>query len=183
MRVIAIGGVPGTGKTTLMRSLLKKLGPSVNFKLGLVQGHFSTKAGHPSIYVMGLYTDDRTFSGTDRLGMAVQPQAIKFATEVCSKSILIFEGDRLFNRSFLQAMMTLTPDVHVIVLTAAMDLLHQRYAIRESAQSDTFLKGRHTKVGSISTWLGSYPRLQIHSHETPEDTERLTERLLSLCQR
>ena len=39
MKCIAIGGVPATGKTTLMKKILTKF-TYQNFKFGLLRGHF-----------------------------------------------------------------------------------------------------------------------------------------------
>ena len=45
-RVIAIGGVPATGKTTLMRKLIKDLMPLSTFKYKLVNGLYNRKKEH-----------------------------------------------------------------------------------------------------------------------------------------
>ena len=70
-RIIAIGGEPASGKTTLMKSILKNFSLK-KFKYGFVRGYYND-----NIYFIGIYNND-VFSGTDKLSMAVQPHFVKF---------------------------------------------------------------------------------------------------------
>ena len=144
-KLIAVGGQPGTGKTTLFRAFMqnhewervepKKMLPALYCKA-------------LDLYVLGKYEDGETFAGTDRLSMAVQPIAQCFVTE--TKSNILFEGDRIFNQSFLEFSMGLPDtDLQVVYLKVPDDMLKQRYADRGSDQSETFLKGRATKYSNI----------------------------------
>lgn len=143
-KIIAVGGVPGTGKTTLFRKFMegktwekvepKKMLPALYCK-------------ELDLYILGKYDDEETFAGTDRLSMAVQPVAQKFVTETTSN--VLFEGDRIFNQSFLEFCMGLPVDLQVVYLKVPQDMLTQRYADRGSDQSETFLKGRATKYNNI----------------------------------
>jgi broad-specificity NMP kinase len=144
-KVIAVGGQPGTGKTTLFRKLMegytwekvepKKMLPAMYCK-------------ELDLYVLGKYEEGETFAGTDRLSMAVQPVAQSFVTE-CTSNIL-FEGDRIFNQSFLEFVMSLpNVDLQVVYLKAPKEVLQQRYADRGSDQSEQFLKGRETKYSNL----------------------------------
>ena len=47
MKCVAIGGVPATGKTTLVRSLLGFIQPKTKFKYGLLRGYVETKRNYP----------------------------------------------------------------------------------------------------------------------------------------
>ena len=144
-KIVAVGGSPGTGKTTLFRKFMegktwekvepKKMLPALYCK-------------ELDLYVLGKYEEGETFAGTDRLSMAVQPVAQEFVSEC--KSNILFEGDRIFNQSFLEFAMGL-PEVEldVIFLKAPKDILEQRYADRGSDQSETFLKGRETKYSNL----------------------------------
>jgi broad-specificity NMP kinase len=144
-KLIAVGGQPGTGKTTLFRAFMqnhewervepKKMLPALYCKA-------------LDLYVLGKYEDGETFAGTDRLSMAVQPIAQCFVTETTSN--ILFEGDRIFNQSFLEFSMGLPEtDLQVVYLKVPDALLKQRYADRGSDQSETFLKGRATKYSNI----------------------------------
>jgi broad-specificity NMP kinase len=144
-KLMAVGGQPGTGKTTLFRKFMesyqwetvepKKMLPALYCK-------------ELDLYVLGKYEDGETFAGTDRLSMAVQPVAQSFVAETTSN--ILFEGDRIFNQSFLEFAMGLeNTDLQVLYLKVPNDLLKQRYADRGSDQSETFLKGRATKYNNI----------------------------------
>jgi hypothetical protein len=100
------------------------------------------------LYILGKYDDGETFAGTDRLSMAVQPVAQEFVRETTSN--ILFEGDRIFNQSFLEFAMGLpNTDLQVIYLKVPDAMLKERYAERGSDQSETFLKGRATKYSNI----------------------------------
>ena len=144
-KLLAVGGQPGTGKTTLFRKFMeghewervepKKMLPALYCR-------------ELDLYILGKYEDGETFAGTDRLSMAVQPVAQEFVKETTSN--ILFEGDRIFNQSFLEFSMGLeNTDLQVIYLKVPDAMLKQRYADRGSDQSETFLKGRATKYSNI----------------------------------
>lgn len=144
-KLVAVGGQPGTGKTTLFRKFMegktwervepKKMLPALYCK-------------ELDLYILGKYEDGETFAGTDRLSMAVQPIAQEFVTETTSN--ILFEGDRIFNQSFLEFAMALpNTDLQVIYLKVPDAMLKERYAERGSDQSETFLKGRATKYSNL----------------------------------
>lgn len=144
-KLIAVGGQPGTGKTTLFRKFMegktwervepKKMLPALYCK-------------ELDLYVLGKYEEGETFAGTDRLSMAVQPIAQEFVTETASN--ILFEGDRIFNQSFLEFAMGLpNVDMDVVYLKVPKEVLTQRYSDRGSDQSEQFLKGRETKYSNL----------------------------------
>lgn len=144
-KLIAVGGQPGTGKTTLFRKFMeahtwervepKKMLPALYCK-------------ELDLFILGKYEDGETFAGTDRLSMAVQPIAQEFVKETASN--ILFEGDRIFNQSFLEFSMGLPEtDLQVIYLKVPDATLKQRYVDRGSDQSETFLKGRATKYSNL----------------------------------
>jgi hypothetical protein len=74
--------------------------------------------------------------------------AQEFVRETTSN--ILFEGDRIFNQSFLEFAMGLpNTDLQVIYLKVPDAMLKERYAERGSDQSETFLKGRATKYSNI----------------------------------
>lgn len=144
-KLIAVGGQPGTGKTTLFRKFMegktwervepKKMLPALYCK-------------ELDLYVLGKYEEGETFAGTDRLSMAVQPVAQCFVSETTSN--ILFEGDRIFNQSFLEFAMGLpNVEMDVVYLKAPKEVLTQRYTDRGSDQSEQFLKGRETKYSNL----------------------------------
>ena len=80
--------------------------------------------------------------------MAVQPVAQSFVSETTSN--ILFEGDRIFNQSFLEfAMNTPNIDLQILYLKVPEETLKTRYVERGSDQSETFLKGRATKYNNL----------------------------------
>lgn len=161
--IVCIGGVPGTGKTTLVRSILQTTGTWQTVRpTRLLHAMFHVEY---ETYVLGKYSDDDIFAGTDRLSMAVQPDVLPWVAGHTSH--VIFEGDRLFTLSLLHSLASLpNTHIHIIVLDAPKSCLQNRYLQRGSNQSEKFLKGRHTKIHNIlnDTSLQKYTRV-INSDE------------------
>ena len=168
-KIIAIGGQPGTGKTTLMKEFLLDYEWVKCEPRKMLNALFCEELG---LYVLGKYEEGETFAGTDRLSMAVQPTAQEFA-EKCEYNIL-FEGDRIFNQSFLEFCMGL-PDVEleVVYLKAPQELLEQRYKDRGSEQSETFLKGRATKYSNILSNFELMPHVTEFVNTNLEEQKKI----------
>ena len=145
IKTIAIGGVPATGKTTLIRNLKIKLGKKSSFKFGKLRGEC-----YENIFILGIY-DEKLFSGTDRLSMAVQPDAVdfmKYLKKQNKKYYVIFEGDRLFNSSIIEEIKKYS-ELKIYMITAFKDITTQRHIDRKDDQSKKFIKGRYTKLNNI----------------------------------
>jgi broad-specificity NMP kinase len=152
-RVIAVGGEPATGKTTLMREF-KNLHTTAPFKYGQVKGEYNKDM---NLYFIGVF-DGSTFEGTDRLSMSVQPDFIKFLN--WCDGVVIFEGDRLFN----QSLFTLEFPFVKVVLRADKETLITRHNKRGDSQTETFLKSKRTKINNI---LDKNPDVLVLKSETP----------------
>ena len=135
--IIAIGGVPASGKTTLVRKLMQGLGKWEPYEHRLVKGHYNIEK---NIYVIGIYNND-LFSGTDKLSMAVQPVFLDWVPTTNGATI-IFEGDRLFNQSLFNKYRK----TKIYVVEAMPDIIDQRRNDRATEQSIKFLKAKHTKI-------------------------------------
>ena len=143
-RVIAIGGEPGAGKSTLMKKLIDHYKTESKYNnVKLVPYLQSGK-----IYILGKYEEGEVFSGTDRMSMAVQPEAVKFLDILPSDSVVLYEGDRLFNSSFLENCVDKF-DTKIIYLSTDKDVRNERYKERGSDQNPTWLQGRETKINNI----------------------------------
>jgi len=138
-RVIAIGGVPATGKTTMMREIIKNYLPLKTFKYKLVRGLYNNKS---NIYIIGIY-DNSLFSGTDKLSMAVQPDFLELVNKT-SDATFIFEGDRLFNSSLFSKV-----DCDIFVLKVDEDIIEKRHIDRKDNQTEKFKKSKQTKIQNI----------------------------------
>jgi len=143
MKCLAIGGEPATGKTTLMREVLKMVKPSKKFKYGLLRGYIEPFA---NVSVLGIYEHQEVFAGTDKLSMAVQKDFDKFV-QLKTKNI-IFEGDRLFTKKNL-LYLTKNYETRIIILKNEKKIIASRHINRGDNQSETFKKSRHTKISNI----------------------------------
>ena len=167
MKVIAIGGEPGSGKTTLMNRIIShyKFEPKYDsFKL-------VPYMQKDNIYLLGKYEEGEVFSGTDRMSMAVQPEAIKFLASLPKDSILLFEGDRLFTASFLEHCVE---NYETIIIHLATDkaVRQERYKERGSEQNETWLQGRETKINNIlSNFVLMFNTEKFNNNTLEEQTE------------
>lgn len=144
MKVIAIGGEPGSGKTTLMKEIINHYGVEPKYDAFKLVPYLQKE----NIYVLGKYEEGEVFSGTDRMSMAVQPEAIKFLASVPSDSVVLFEGDRLFTASFLEHCLD-NYDLKIVYLSTTKQIREERYKERGSNQNETWLQGRETKISNI----------------------------------
>lgn len=138
--LLYIIGVPGSGKTTLMRQLV----------LGRRRRVIAKPFAH-TMYADGLVQlgrDREQFGGTDALSMSVQPQVVA-ALEAQAWPRVVAEGDRLANPSFFAAARNAGYEVDVALLDAAPELAAERRAERGSDQSDSWLRGRASKVDNL----------------------------------
>jgi hypothetical protein len=164
-KIIAIGGEPATGKSTLMKKFLKMIPGGLEEKepVKLVP---SLYASEPDLYILGRYPDGEPFGGTDRFSMAVQPAAVEFVN--LTGSNILFEGDRIFNQSFLELLADL-PDTElkILFITAHDHIIHSRHIERADTQSAVFKKGRATKISN----LRSNMTLMGYSEALPNNNE------------
>lgn len=144
MRVIAIGGEPGSGKSTLMKEIINHYGVEPKYDAFKLVPYLQKE----NIYVLGKYEEGEVFSGTDRMSMAVQPEAVKFLASLPTDSVVLFEGDRLFTASFLEHCMD-KYDLRIIYLSTTKQIREERYKERGSNQNETWLQGRETKISNI----------------------------------
>lgn len=144
-KIIAVGGRPGTGKTTLFRKFIEQYEWDKVEPKKLVPALYNKEL---DLYILGKYEEGDTFAGTDKMSMACQPNVQEFILETSSN--VLYEGDRIFNQSFLEfASEQSDVDLTVIYLKVAEGTLQERYDERGSNQSETFLKGRETKYNNI----------------------------------
>lgn len=174
MKVIAIGGEPGTGKTTLMWKLINQLKPEAKFnEFKLVPYHQKD-----NVYILGKYEEGETFAGTDRMSMSVQPEAIKFLATLPNDAVVIYEGDRLFTSSFLEHCNE-KYELEIIHLSTTKEERKIRYAQRGSNQNETWLAGRESKVNNIMTNMVLMFVTERFEHMKPEDTDKIVSHIMS----
>jgi hypothetical protein len=182
VKVIAMGGEPATGKTTLMFKLISMADDWQIVKPEkLLDAMYSKKL---NLYILGKYVNDgNVFQGTDRLSMAVQPDAEKFFSTLEYESNandhsvnVIFEGDRLFNGKLLDKLSEWFPNsFKVLVLTASHDTKEQRHVDRKDDQDDKFKNSRATKISNIMGSLTLMDYIETMVNENLDDQTKILE--------
>ena len=180
LKLIGIVGMPGTGKTTLMKQWMAKREWTKDTPVKLLDSLISG-----NIRLFGKYEEGDTFAGTDKLSMAVQPAALEYLRNP-THDINIFEGDRLTSFAFFNEAVKEEYDVSIIVLKVSDAIREQRYKERGSDQSETFIQGRRTKIENIinrfsgSPLTGEPSLITEFEHSTPEDTQKIIAHIESL---
>lgn len=187
MKVFYLIGMPGTGKSTVMKAAMQQVreavcGSGCNWERERVTDLLDTeKLGN--IRVLGKYEEGETFSGTDRLSMAVAPKAIEWISTKPDE-IIFGEGDRLNNKAFFEAC---GDDLTIIHLTVSDEERERRYKERGSEQSEKFIQTTRTKCKNIleafgdqTTIFGEEKGCVVEfAHESPEDTQKIVDFMLS----
>lgn len=165
MKCIAIGGVPASGKSTLMREIINLCGLKKHWKYKLLNGSM-----FKNTCIIGHYNDDEQFGGTDRLSMASPVDMIKFL-DIAQTNIL-FEGDRLFTKDILHKCIK-NYDTRIIILRNTDDVLKQRHIDRNDNQKESFLKGRKTKINNILFDKIIASRAEYYALNNLDETKKL----------
>lgn len=174
--IVGVIGVPGTGKSTLMRKFLSKYSWDTVTPAPLLNSLYSKEL---DLYVFGKYEEGEVFPGTDKLSMAVQPVAQDFIGQTSSN--ILFEGDRLTSQKFFDFLLGLPKtNVELIVLKARKDILTSRYAERGSDQSETFLKGRETKISNVESNMDLWDITRNFENNNLKDQENILNHIVSI---
>ena len=170
MKVIAIGGEPGCGKTTLMWKLVEHFQVEPKYE----QVKLVPYLQKDNVYILGKYEKGEVFAGTDRMSMAVQPEAVKFLEGLPSNSIVLYEGDRLFNSSFLEILLD-NYDLSIVYLKTDRNIREERYKERGSNQNEKWLAGRESKVSNILSNFLLMNNVERYPNNNPEEQEIVLE--------
>jgi hypothetical protein len=174
--IIAIIGAPGTGKSTLMKEWMQNW-EWEHRRDGQLDHYVSG-----DLIVLGVYPEEETFGGTDKLSMSIAPQVVEFLDNNEDK-IILFEGDRLNSKKFFRTVLDKGWNLKIVPLDVSTEERERRYAERGSDQDPTWLQGRISKVENVveefgpkSTLFGEEAGYVFHfTHHSPECTEAISE--------
>lgn len=182
MKLIYLIGMPGTGKSTIMKELMSRFDDWKQERpIDLLDTHVSG-----NVRVLGKYEEGETFSGTDRLSMAVAPKAIEWLS-TNPDEIIIGEGDRLNNKAFFEKAKELG-ELYIIHLTVSDQERERRYEERGSDQSEKFIQTVKTKCKNITEQFGDKNTLfglekgcvTDIQHESNDDTKKVVDLILGI---
>lgn len=136
MKAILVVGACGSGKTWVMKEVIKKFKLNTLGKVGMFCFHRNDR-----IILLGKY-DGSKFEGSDRLSMAIMRDLPAFKKHVKSSQIVICEGDRFTNSTFIESV---KPTIIKI-----MDDGKKGRKKRKSNQTERQIKSIQTRVDKIS---------------------------------
>lgn len=151
MKVIVIAGYPGSGKSTIMHGLIKRLEESGQIFKDTAKGSVTYMTSKGFI-ILGSYKAGEKFPGTDRYPMNVQPKACEFlleAREMTPNKVILMEGDRLFNDKMIEFFKSNEFNIVLSLVQVEPALLNTRREAR-SNQNESWLKGRRSKVDRMA---------------------------------
>ena len=155
MKVTFFIGVPGTGKTTLMREKLAKLRKVEQDELvaeGMVKYH---RFNEQKVLILGIY-DESTFAGTDRLAKSCGPKFREWVVDNAESYEgweLLLEGERFMNDKTMPSLFQ-QESMKLVCLKVTEEELVRRREARNNTQNETWLKGMTTRVQNVcNTYL------------------------------
>ncbi len=151
-QLVYLVGAPGVGKSTAVAGVLDQMElyrgepELIGEKLFWGEPLFSQRW---RVGVM-LGKTEGTYSGTDRLGMQVSPEAVRWVTEGCLPPFILGEGARLAHPKFLTAAAR-SCMLLVVHLVANQDQLDARCTERGSNQRASWRKTVATTARNTTT--------------------------------
>lgn len=134
---LAVIGVPGAGKTTLVEAALEGI-PFEEQKKPVPHCAYS-----PGLLQLGLPREGH--GGTDALSMSIAPKVVAALKEQPWECVLA-EGDRLATYRFFDSVRNAGWELRVVWLQTSLGEAAARRKKRGSTQASGWLKGRVTKV-------------------------------------
>jgi hypothetical protein len=155
-----IGGIPCSGKSTLMREIISGLGSAENVEPMKL---FSCQK-HNDILVLGRYAEGEPFGGTDRLSYGTIKKFREFIDqEHQNYKHIIFEGDRFFRTVDIEWLLE-KHNSKVLILTVEAKEEERRHKERKDTQTEKWLNGRRTQIKNIMVKCGMITPSKVKEH-------------------
>jgi hypothetical protein len=172
---VYVVGAPGVGKTTLMHRLLAGTERGEPEPVGHNGMRVEPLRRGGSLVGVHVGVSRPDFGGTDALGMAVAPDAVRWLDDPdapYARERVWGEGARLGIPAFLRALAGRGPTT-VVLLTLPPDVLAERHAGRGSAQDETWRKGAATRAenAAIAAAAAGAEVWRVDASGSPADVE------------
>ena len=156
-------GIPGSGKSTALAGALQDDAilrsnvapgkvPFIEYSSGLIQ----------------IGRNRETYPGTDVLSYNAQPKVLKWLDSLPAGARVVAEGDRLANGKFFYALLDTGWNLKIIHIHAQPVLGIRRCIGRGSNFTDSWYKGRVTKVDNLVAHFIDHTLLTLDSRWEPE---------------
>ena len=178
MTVLMFGGIPCSGKSTLMREIISELGSVENvepMKLFPCQKY-------NDILVIGRYPEGETFGGSDKISYGAISKFRDFINQEQPKyKHIIVEGDRFF-RSIDIEWLVGTHSSEVFVLTVDSQEEKRRHIERQDSQTEKWLSGRRSQISNILTNFNLMGKLKVRTNNSKVESKNIKKEILQLLQ-
>ena len=146
--IIMICGIPCSGKSTLMRSIIEELGSHEDCE---PMPLFRCQS-HGDILVVGRYPKGETFGGTDKLSYGAIPKFRDFLVQEEPKwKHVLIEGDRFVREKDISWILDNYTDSRIYILKVPLEVEKQRHIDRADGQSEQWLKTRRGLIKNLET--------------------------------
>lgn len=174
MRTLYVVGLPGSGKSTLMKAIIDRHGATGVHVADQPVPHLRYHADGRDLGLWEIGRRRESFSGTDALAMNINPRAIAWVQmlgETGGPTWLLGEGDRLALVSFLAA----CPNLTVVHLDTPPDVARERATARAATlgvppQAEAWWKGRATKVRNLMAAVTPMPSVTVTTLDGTAET-------------
>ena len=171
--IIMIGGIPCSGKSTLMRSIIVELSSHEDCE---PMPLFRCQS-HNDILVVGRYPEGEVFGGTDKLSYGTIPKFRDFIRQEESKwKHILIEGDRFVREKDISWIVD-SYDSRIYILKVPLELEKQRHIQRQDAQSEVWLKTRRGLISNLETNMMLMNDLLIRDTTVDNVKEEILEEL------
>jgi hypothetical protein len=186
--IINVIGSPCTGKSTLMRNVISRLG---SFEETVPMELFKCTEfelwNKETVCVIGQYPANETFGGTDKLSYGTIPKFKEFMEKAVKHyDHILFEGDRFCTidmLTFLLDEMSEKTDVKIFLLRLAnVNEETRRHELRGDDQSETWLKGRRTLINNVLKNMNFMGRIDIRFNPSMEQSRIIEEDIINLLE-